>query len=216
MHWPERECNYFGKLGFVPLDEEQATPIEETLAALGELVAAGKVRAVGVSNETPWGLMRYLQASETLNLPRVACIQNPYNLLNRSFEVGLAEIAWRERVGLLAYSPLAFGVLSGKYLHGARPPGSRLALFPDYNRYTHAQGQAATEAYVKLAREHSLDPAQMALAFVLSRPFLTAAIVGATKMEQLRSNIAAAELRLPPQVMDGIEAIHARYTFPCP
>jgi aryl-alcohol dehydrogenase-like predicted oxidoreductase len=143
-------------------------------------------------------------------------IQNPYSLLNRSFEVGLAEFAHREQVGLLAYSPLAFGMLSGKYLDGARPADGRLTLFSRFSRYNGAQAEAATRAYVELARTHRLDPAQMALAWVHSRPFVTATIIGATTLPQLRSNLASAELQLSDAVLDGIEAIHRRYTIPCP
>ncbi len=216
VHWPERKTNFFGKLGYMQEEDTDATPIEETLSALEGLVRSGKVRHIGISNETPWGVMRYLHLAETGGLPRIASIQNPYNLLNRSFEVGLAEIACREQVGLLAYSPLAFGALSGKYLRGARPHGARLTLFPDYTRYTNPQGVAATSEYVALARKHGLDPAQTALAFVLTRPFLTAAIIGATTMTQLKSNIASIDLQLPESVMACIEAIHARSSNPCP
>ena len=216
VHWPERATNYFGRLGYEHEPAEQAVPIEETLEVLADLVRAGKVRHVGVSNETPWGVMRYLQLAETHGWPRIAAIQNPYNLLNRSFEVGLAEIAHREDVGLLAYSPLAFGTLSGKYLGGARPDRARLTLFERYQRYTRPEGLAATEAYVMLARDHGLVPAQMALAYVLGRPFLASAIIGATTMEQLRSNLAGVELKLSPEVLAGIEAIHVRQPNPCP
>ena len=216
VHWPERKTNFFGRLGFTPQDDAEATPIEETLAALGDLVRQGKVRHIGISNETPWGAMRYLHAADTLDLPRIVSIQNPYNLLNRSFEVGLAEIAWREKVGLLAYSPLGFGVLSGKYLNGARPAGARITLFPDYTRYTKPAGVTATKSYVRLAREHGLDAAQMALAFVNSRPFATTTIIGATSMDQLRANIASIQIELPGSVLDGIEAIHTLHPNPCP
>ncbi|MDY7117786.1 NADP(H)-dependent aldo-keto reductase [Halomonas sp. SSL-5] len=216
LHWPERKANFFGKLGYVPDDEEDATPLEETLAALKELVDAGKVRAIGLSNDTPWGVMRALHLAESQGLPRVASVQNPYNLLNRSFEVGLAEIAHRERVGLLAYSPLAFGTLSGKYLDGARPEGARLTLFERFQRYTNPQAQAATAEYVGIAREAGLDPAQMALAFVNSRPFLTSNIIGATSMAQLESNLASESLRLDGEVLEAIEDVHRRYANPAP
>src|SRR5262249_55891658 len=152
--------------------DEGAVPVEETLGALDEAVKAGKVRHAGVSNETPWGLAQYLELARARGWPRVASIQNPYNLLNRSFEVGLAEFAHREDVPLLAYSPLAFGVLSGKYLGGARPAGARLTLFSRFSRYTGEAAETAVRSYVELARRHGLDPAQMALAFVNSRPFV--------------------------------------------
>ena len=217
LHWPDRRTNFFGKLGY-PYDEEDedTTPLEETLAALKELVDAGKVRAIGLSNDTPWGVMRALHLAETLDLPRVASVQNPYNLLNRSFEVGLAEIAHRERVGLLAYSPLAFGVLSGKYLEGARPRGARLTLFERFQRYTNPQAEAAATEYVKIARDAGVDPAQMALAFVNSRPFLTSNIIGATSMEQLESNLESESLRLDHDVLEAIEAVHQRQPNPAP
>jgi aryl-alcohol dehydrogenase-like predicted oxidoreductase len=216
LHWPERNTNFFGQLGFSPAQQDDFTPIAETLQALDAQVRAGKIRHIGVSNETPWGAMRFLQAAEQLGLARIVSIQNPYSLLNRSYEVGLAEISWREHCGLLAYSPLGFGVLSGKYLDGARPPGSRLTLFPDYTRYSNPAAESATARYVALAREHRLDPAQMALAFVNSRPFLTGTIVGATNMDQLKSNIGSIELSLSPQLLEGIEAIHGAYPNPSP
>ncbi|SEL39791.1 NADP(H)-dependent aldo-keto reductase [Halomonas daqiaonensis] len=216
LHWPDRKANVFGKLGYEHAEEEDATPLEETLSALKELVDAGKVRAVGLSNDTPWGVMRALHLAETLGLPRVASIQNPYNLLNRTFEVGLAEIAHRERVGLLAYSPLAFGMLSGKYLDGARPAGARLTLFERFQRYTKPLAEEATAAYVKIARDHDLDPAKMALAYVNSRPFLTSNIIGATSMEQLESNLASESLRLDDEVLEAIEAVHQRIPNPAP
>lgn len=215
-HWPDRSTNFFGKLGFQAPTEEQITPIEETLEALDELVQDGKVRYIGVSNETPWGVMRYLQTAEIRGVPQIVSIQNPYNLLNRSFEVGLAEVAYREQTGLLAYSPLAFGALSGKYLHGAKPENARLTLFEQYGRYSNPQGIAATEAYVNLARKAGLDPAQMALAWVNSRPFVTANIIGATTMEQLRGNIASIDIRLEDAVIKGIEMIHRQSPNPCP
>ncbi len=217
LHWPERRTNFFGRLGFEPPEEEEdLTPLRETLEALDEQVRAGKVRHIGLSNETPWGVMRFLQLAEQHGLARVVSVQNPYNLLNRSYEVGLAEVSWRERAGLLAYSPLGFGVLSGKYLGGARPAGARLTLFPDYARYSSPSAQAATMRYVALAREHGLDPAQMALAWVNSRPFLTSTIIGATSMDQLRANIDSIDLSLPDEVREGIEAIHAECPNPSP
>jgi len=216
VHWPERHANFFGKLGFVPEDDSHAVPIEETLSVLGDLVDTGKVRHIGISNETPWGMSRYLRAAETMRLPRIVSIQNPYSLLNRSFEVGLAEIAHRERVGLLAYSPLGFGVLSGKYMSGKRPDGARLTLFSDYKRYETEAGIAATAAYVSLAYEYGLDPAQMALAFVNTRPFITSTIIGATSMQQLEANIASIDVRLDDEALAGIETIHRQYSNPCP
>lgn len=216
VHWPDRSTNFFGRLGYEPQDDAGAVPIEETLGALDELVRAGKARHVGVSNETPWGLMRYLRLAEERGWPRIASIQNPYSLLNRSFEVGLAEFAHREQVGLLAYSPLGFGVLSGKYLDGARPPRARLTLFERFQRYTGARVESAVRAYVALAREHGLDPAQMALAYAASRPFVASVLIGATTMEQLRANLAAAALALPRDVVARIEEIHRDHPNPAP
>ena len=215
VHWPDRSANFFGKLGY-EYDASPALPIEDTLEALARQVEAGKIRYIGISNETPWGAMRYLQLAEARGWPRIVSIQNPYSLLNRSFEIGLAEISQREDVGLLAYSPLGFGVLSGKYLSGARPAGARLTLFERFNRYSNPQGVRATAAYVELARKHGLDPARMALAYVNSRPFVTANIIGATRMEQLESNLASVDLTLSEEVLEAIEAIHQDHPNPCP
>ena len=216
LHWPDRETNFFGKLGYVHPDDDASTPLLETLQALGELVDEGKVRHVGVSNETPWGVMRLVQLAAEHGLPRPVSIQNPYNLLNRTFEIGLAEIAHREAVGLLAYSPMAFGVLSGKYLAGQRPAGSRLARFPGYDRYSNLQAQKACHDYVTLARDFGIDPAQMALAYVTSRPFVTSNIIGATSTAQLRSNLDSIELVLDNELLGEIEEIHRRHPNPSP
>ncbi|MCB1788739.1 MAG: NADP(H)-dependent aldo-keto reductase [Gammaproteobacteria bacterium] len=216
LHWPERRTNCFGQLGYQAIDDADTDNLLQTLQVLGELVDAGKIRHFGVSNETPWGVMRLLALADAHGLPRMVSIQNPYSLLNRSFEVGLAEISHRERVGLLAYSPLGFGVLSGKYLQSAAPPGSRLALYPHYDRYSNPQAHKATHDYVALARAHGLDPAQMALAFVTSRPFVTSNIVGATSTAQLRSNLASLELTLSDELLDDIESIHVRHPNPSP
>ena len=216
LHWPERDTNFFGKLGYYHAPEKDGIAIEETLDVLDELVKAGKIRHVGISNETAWGCAEYLRISREKNQARIVSIQNPYNLLNRTFEVGLAEFAHREAVGLLAYSPMAFGVLSGKYLHDARPEGTRLVLFDRFTRYTNPQAIAATEAYVALAKESGLDPAQMALAYVNSRPFLTSNIIGATKMDQLRTNIDSINLKLGKDVIRQLEAIHEQIPNPAP
>lgn len=216
LHWPERSANFFGKLGFTPDQNEEAISLQETLEALKTLVDAGKVRAIGLSNETAWGTMKCLQLASELGLPRVASVQNPYNLLNRSYEIGLAEVSYRENVGLLAYSPLAFGVLSGKYLEGQRPEGARLTLFERFKRYASPLAEEAAAAYVGIARDHGLDPAQMALAYVNTRPFLTSNIIGATTLEQLDSNIASESLVLSDDVIDAIENIHRRLPNPCP
>ncbi|PIE37018.1 MAG: NADP(H)-dependent aldo-keto reductase [Gammaproteobacteria bacterium] len=215
VHWPERRTNFFGQLSYKH-SEDDGIPVLESLRALGELVSAGKVRYIGLSNETPWGVMEYLRLAREYDLPRIVSIQNPYSFLNRTFEIGLAEMVMREKMAMLAYSPLAFGVLSGKYLDGKRPPGARITLFERFARYTGAQSEAATRAYVTLAHEHGLDPAQMALAFVTQREFMTSNIIGATSLAQLESNIASADLVLSEEVLEGIEAIHRQYVFPAP
>ena len=217
VHWPGRNTNFFGRLGYTPAPDPDDISIEETLSALSGLVAAGKVRTIGISNETPWGAMRYLAAAQSLGLERVVSIQNPYNLLNRSFETGLAEIAHREQVGLLAYSPLGFGVLSGKYLDDSWPQGARLTRWRQYfPRYISDQAVTVTRRYVRLAREHDISPAHMALAFVNSRPFLTANIIGATTLEQLEENINSIQVELSDALLESIEAIHNEAPNPCP
>ena len=216
LHWPDRRTNVFGRLGYDGPADDGGTPVEETLAVLDDLVRAGKVRHVGLSNETAWGTMRFLALAEAGRGPRMVSVQNPYGLLNRSFEVGLAEVAAREQCGLLAYSPLGMGVLSGKYLNGAAPAGGRLTRFGQFRRYRGPQADAATAAYAALARERGLDPARMALAFVNGRSFVTSTIIGATDLDQLAADIASIELRLDRDVLDAIDAIHAGYTYPCP
>lgn len=216
LHWPERSTNFFGQLGYQPQVEADVVPIEETLDALKDLVRSGKVREVGLSNETPWGVMRFLGAAEQQAAPRMVSIQNPYNLLNRSFEVGLAEVAMREQVGLLAYSPLAFGVLSGKYLNGKRPEGARLTRYSRFSRYTSEQASKATEAYQALAQAHNMSLTQLSLAYVTSRPFVTSNIIGATSMEQLKENLGSVALQVDEALEAEIEAVHRIYTYPCP
>lgn len=216
LHWPDRNTNIFGQLGYPWAENDATVAIEESLSVLADFVKDGKVRHVGVSNETPWGLAQFLRASENLDLPRIVSIQNPYNLLNRSFEIGLSEFTHRERVSLLAYSPLAFGTLSGKYLNGAAPAGSRLALFERFSRYANPQAQTAVHAYVGLAQQVGLSPAQMALAFVNSRPFVASNLIGATTLEQLQENIDSVSVQLSEEALLGIEAIHTRHPNPGP
>lgn len=215
IHWPDRQTNYFGKLGYAHNEDENPVTIEHTLSVLHELVESGKVRYIGVSNETPWGVMEYLHLSEKFGFPRIVSIQNPYNLLNRSFEVGLSEIAHRENVGLLAYSPLAFGVLTGKYLTGS-PENARLTLYPEYARYTKTPGLTATKSYVELAQNLGISATQMALAYINSRPFITSNIIGATTLEQLNENIGSTILQLDEEIIQKIEAIHQNLSNPCP
>lgn len=216
LHWPSRATNFFGKLGYQHPEAEDVVPIEETLDALGELVRAGKVRHIGLSNETPWGVHEFLQLARGSGRERVVSIQNPYNLLNRTFEIGLAEMSIREDVGLLAYSPLAFGVLSGKFLNGARPPASRIVRWSRFARYTNEQGGRATAGYAEVAASHGLNLAQMALAFARQQRFVTSVLIGATTMEQLESNIGSASVTLGPEVMQDLEAVHRSQPNPCP
>ena len=218
LHWPERNTNFFGQLGYSANDvnETEVTPILETLEALHQLVKIGKIRSIGLSNETPWGTSQFLKLSEQHELPKVVSVQNPYNLLNRSYEIGMAEISHREAVGLLAYSPLGFGVLSGKYCEGDMPEGSRLQLFPQYKRYFNPHAQLATLKYVNLAKQYDLEPAQMALAYVNSRPFLTSNIIGATSLNQLKKNIASVNIQLSNEIVSAIENIHQEHPNPAP
>ncbi len=218
LHWPDRSLPLWGAGGTVyrrptPRDE---VPVEETLAALDELVKAGKLRHVGLSNETPWGVARFLRAAETGHGPRMVSIQNAYHLLNRTFEIGLAEFAERDHVGLLAYSPLAQGYLTGKYLDGARPTGARTTLFERGQRYEKPGVDAAIRAYLALAREVGVDPAQLAIAFVTSRPFVTSNIIGATTMSQLRSNLDSIDVRITPGIEARIDEIHQLHCNPAP
>jgi aryl-alcohol dehydrogenase-like predicted oxidoreductase len=215
-HSPDRRTNNFGRLGYVHEPDGDGATHAETLAALGDFVREGKVRHVGASNETAWGAMRLLQLAALGRGPRIQSIQNPYSLLNRGFEVGLAEPALRETCGLLAYSPLAMGVLSGKYLNGARPPGCRLTLYDRFKRYSIPRAESAAAAYVELAGAHGLDPAQMALAFVCSRPFVTSAIIGCTSLAQLERNVASLTVKLAPEVLSAIDRIHDGNPNPCP
>ena len=216
MHWPDRNTNYFGKLNYRHNADEDMTPIAETVAALDELVKQGKIRHYGLSNETPWGTMKYLMEAARLQAPRPVSIQNPYSLLNRTFEVGLAEIAHREQIGLLAYSPLAFGMLSGKYRHDQWPENARLTLFKYFSRYTNAQAIAATEKYCQLAEQHGLSPAQMALQFVTTRSFVTSNIIGATSVAQLQENLGSIDVELDEEVLKALEEIHTEFPNPAP
>jgi aryl-alcohol dehydrogenase-like predicted oxidoreductase len=215
LHWPDRPMRIFEGHDYLHL-EGDTHPINEILGVLGKLVAGGKVRFVGLSNESPWGVMTFLKASEQHGLPRPVSIQNAYNLVNRSFETGLLEIFYREQMSLLAYSPLGQGYLSGKYEGGALPPGSRKTLFDRLGRYEKGNGPRAISTYIALAGKHGLDPAQMAIAFCLSRPFVTSALIGATTMDQLKTDIAAADLDLSKAVLEDIEQIHLDYPNPCP
>jgi aryl-alcohol dehydrogenase-like predicted oxidoreductase len=220
IHFPERPMPWgsnptrFSKAAFEqPADE---TAIPEQIDALAEVVKIGKVRHIGLSNESGWGTMRFVTDSEVRGTPRIQSIQNAYNLLNRTFETALAEIALREDVGLLAYSPLAQGFLTGKYLDGAKPAGARTTLFDRGQRYQTAGSENAIKRYIALAKEAGLDPAQMALAFVNSRVFVTSNIIGATSMAQLKMDIASIDVVLPADVEAKIDAIHQEVGNPCP
>ena len=218
LHWPERTTNYFGQRGYEhSISDHWKDNIHQVLETLRDLIKQGKIRHIGLSNETPWGTMRFLEESKVHDeLPRAITIQNPYSLLNRLFEVGLSEISMRENIGLLAYSPLGFGVLSGKYLGGKKPENARVTLFPSYGRYSGIKSQEATQQYHDLAKEHNLSLSQMALAFVNTRPFLTSNIIGATTMEQLKENIGSINVKLSEDVLKGIEAIHQLNPDPAP
>lgn len=218
LHWPDRSLPLWGAGGttFRPPSKRAEVPIEETLDALDELVKAGKVRHIGLSNETPWGVSRFLRAAELGHGPRVVSIQNAYNLLNRTFEMGLAEFAARDQVGLLAYSPLAQGYLTGKYQGGARPPGARTTLFERAQRYEKPGVEAAIEAYLSLAQEMGLEPAQLAIAYVTSRPFVTSNIIGATSMAQLKTDLESVTVVITPEIERRIDGIHQLHSNPAP
>ncbi|WP_275790126.1 aldo/keto reductase [Pararhizobium gei] len=218
IHWPNRGHYHFRNAWtYDPSGQDRTAVADELLAlleTLGDFVKAGKVRAIGVSNDTAWGIMKMLTFAERHSLPRLASVQNEYNLLYRSFDLDLAEVSHHEEVGLLAYSPLAAGLMSGKYLDGARPQGSRLTINGNLGgRYTEYQEQAV-RAYVDLAQVHGLDPAQMQLAFSLTRPFMTSVIIGATSMEQLKLNIGAADVTLSADVMAEIGKLHRQFPAP--
>lgn len=215
VHWPARDTNFFGKLGY-QYDEQDSTPIEETLEVLHGYVQQGKIRYIGISNETPWGLMKYINLANKNDWPRVVSVQNPYSLLNRSFEIGLAEFSQREKIHLLAYSPLGFGTLSGKYLQSTNLSKARLTLFENYSRYSSEQAQEATRLYVDLAKSYQISTAQMALAYVNSRPFTGANIIGATTIEQLEENIKSIDLVLTDEMIEKIELIHQQIPNPSP
>lgn len=217
LHWPDRKIGLFGEGGttFTNLSDADEVPLEETLAVLGDLVAEGKIRHVGLSNETAWGVAQSLACARA-GAPRVASIQNAYNLINRTFEIGLAEMALREKVSLLAYSPLAQGYLTGKYLNGARPAGARTTLFNRGQRYEKPGVDVAIEAYLALARAEGIDPVQLALAFVTSRPFVTSNIIGATSVEQLTTALTSVTVQISPELEAKINAIHQVHANPAP
>jgi len=216
LHWPERSTNYFGNLGYQHVEGEDDITIHETLEALENIVKSGKVRNIGLSNESAWGAMHYLHLAEQHHLPRMASIQNPYSLLNRSYEVGLAEVSIREDCGLLAYSPMAMGLLSGKYKNRAKPEGARLTVFNRFTRYMTDLSREMADKYTALAEENGLLPAQMALAFVNSRPFVTSSVIGATTLDQLKTDIESVDIILSDDIISGIDKINDLHPYPCP
>ncbi len=216
LHWPERKTNCFGQRGFKVQDEAWEDNFREVLETFDVLIKEGKIKHIGVSNENAWGMMRFLEESKYQNLPRIKTIQNPYNLLNRLFEVGSAEVSVHENVGLLAYSPLAFGVLSGKFLTGEPHPNARINLFPQYKRYNSEQSTRATRLYQEIAQKHGLTLTELALGFVLQQPFLTSAIIGATTMEQLKKNIATVGITLSKEILDEIDNVQTIIPDPAP
>lgn len=215
-HWPERKTNFFGQLGYEHQTQSGLVGIEDTLSALGELLDEGKIRTIGVSNETPWGIKEHLVKANDRN--RIVSIQNPYSLLNRTFEIGLAEMAIRENVGLLAYSPLGFGVLTGKYLVKDQPKNARLNLdkFKRFTRYTNPIPVMATKMYAEVAQQHGLKFGQMSLAYVNQRPFVTSTIIGATNLDQLKENIESVDIVLTDDVVKAVEAVHKQHPNPAP
>ena len=218
LHWPDRPTPWGANPTVFRVEDYRGpeNPIAEILEVLGDFVKAGKIRHVGLSNESAWGTMKFVAASEAQGLPRVASVQNAYNLLNRTYEVAMAEVGMREDVGLLAYSPIAQGYLTGKYLDGARPPGTRTTLFNRGQRYEKPGTEEAIRAYLGIARDAGLDPAQMALAFVNSRPFLTSSIIGATSMAQLETAIGSVGVTLSPEIEARIDAVHQLHSNPAP
>ena len=216
LHWPDRHTNFFGSLNYQHDENADETPIEDTFLALSDLVTAGKVRTIGISNETAWGAMKFLHTAEKLGLDKIVSIQNPYSLLNRSFELNLAEVSHRENLSLLAYSPLAFGTLTGKYRNNRQPDNARCTLFKEYQRYFKPAAVEAVEEYAQLAARFDLSLSTMALAFVYQQACVTSTIIGATNLKQLEHNIACLKVQLPRELSAEIEKIHASYTYPAP
>ena len=216
LHWPERNVNNFGKLGYTH-KENSWNEFEDVLENLKKYIESGKIRYVGLSNETPWGVMKYLKLSKDKDLPRMMSIQNPYSLLNRSYEVGLAEISIREKIGCLAYSPLASGYLSGKYRNGNFPKGSRMERdFDFWTRYRKPNVDKVVEEYFKISKKYDLDISQMSIKFCEVQDFMTSVIIGATTMEQLKTDIESVKVKLDENVIKEINEIQKIYPNPCP
>ena len=217
LHWPERSTNYFGKRDYtVDSDEGNWNSFESVLEALEKFIKSGKIRYIGMSNETPYGLSKYIELSNSKKLPRMMSVQNPYNLVNRTYEIGMSEISIREQCGLLVYYPLATGALSGKYRNGQMPKNSRQALFKGWERHLNPLAMKAYEEYHKLAKEHNMTMVQLAQAFVNTRPFVTSNIIGATTMSQLRENIDSVNIELSNEILEKINVIHNNNPNPSP
>ena len=215
LHWPDRQVNIFGQLGYQFNPQDDPVELLESLQAMNELVQSGKIRYIGLSNESPWGTMECLRLAEKHELPRVVSIQNPYNLLNRSYEFSMAEVSCLEKVGLLAYSPLAMGVLSGKYENGARPQGSRMQLFGEYfTKYISADVLEVVDQYIAIARSFDIDPAIMAHAFVNQQAFTTSNIIGATNLGQIRAALDSVDTQLSEENLRAISSVHSKYPHP--
>lgn len=219
LHWPQRPTNFFGKLGYGNTEatsDQTVTSLEETLIALSNEIKKGRIRYIGLSNETPWGTLKFLHLAEKLGLEKFVSVQNPYSLLNRTYEIGMSEITHYEGIGLLAYSPLAFGYLTGKFRNGARPANARVTLFSRFSRYSNPESEWATEQYAQLAEKYGLTLTQLALAFIKQQFFVTSTIIGATNLDQLKENIDAFDVNLSEEVLKGIEDIHRQQPNPAP
>ncbi len=217
LHWPERNTNTFGKLGYEHKDDSNWNKFEDVLENLKKFIDQGKLRYIGLSNETPWGVNKFLEISKNNNLPRMMSVQNPYSLLNRSYEIGLAEISIREKIGLLAYSPLASGYLSGKYMNNQFPKNSRMERDYDFwTRYRKPNTNEAVEEYFKISQKHNLNLAQMSLKFCEIQPFVTSVIIGATTMEQLKTDIESVNVNLTEEIIKEINEVQKIYPNPCP
>jgi len=216
LHWPERKTNFFGQRGFKVQHDDWEDNIQNVLQTLDGFIKEGKIKHIGLSNETPWGIMRFLEESKYQNLPRIKTVQNPYSLLNRTFETGSSEVCMRENVGLLAYSPMAFGVLSGKFLSGESHPNARIELFPQFSRYNSAQSAEATRLYQEVAAKNGLTLTEMSLAFVTQQAFVNSTIIGATTIEQLKENIDTIDVVLSDEILNEINAVQAVIPNPAP
>ena len=217
LHWPERSTNCFGIREFqINEEEKEWNDFESILLALDKYIKKGKIRYIGMSNETPYGLSKYLEISKSKKLPRMMSVQNPYSLVNRTYEIGMSEISIREKCGLLVYYPLAAGALSGKYRNGEMPKNSRLALFKGWERMINPLAMKAYDEYYKLAKEYNITMVQLAQAFVNSRPFVTSNIIGATTMDQLKENIGSIDIKLNKEILDKINLIHNNNPNPSP